>query len=126
MPRVIFKCPYLKAGVTSEHRRFYVKYIATREGVRKIDDTRKLLPATENQKRTAARILREFRTARERCCRCIRICAGLRSASTVTKRGSRRPGGSRKSSRREGMIRWRRCGQSTRTTMKIYGWKSNI
>jgi len=66
MPRVIFKCPHLKGGgATAAHRRFYVKYIATRDGVEKMDDTRKLLPATQKQQKLIAQILREFPGTRE-------------------------------------------------------------
>lgn len=66
MPRVIFKCPYLKGGgSTAAHRRYYVKYIATRDGVEKMDDTRKLLPATGNQEKLIAQLLRDFPDTRE-------------------------------------------------------------
>ena len=61
MPRVIFKCPYLKGGGKTEaHRRYFVKYIATREGVDKIDDSRKLLPETIKQRKLVSQLLREF------------------------------------------------------------------
>lgn len=66
MPRVIFKCPYLKGGgSTAAHRRYYVKYIATRDGVEKMDDTRKLLPATGSQEKLIAQLLRDFPDTRE-------------------------------------------------------------
>ena len=38
----------------------YAKYIATREGVEKIDDTQKLAPATEKQKELIGKILQNF------------------------------------------------------------------
>ena len=38
----------------------YAKYIATREGVEKIDDTKKLLPATKKQKQLIANILKDY------------------------------------------------------------------
>jgi TPR repeat protein len=66
MPRVIFKCPYLKGGgATAQHRSFYVSYIARREGVQKIDESRRSLPATKKQTWTAGQILRDFPDARE-------------------------------------------------------------
>ena len=66
MVRIIFKCNYLKSGgATAAHRKFYVKYIATRDGVKMIDDSRKLLPATKKQHKMTAQILREFHNARD-------------------------------------------------------------
>lgn len=38
----------------------YAKYIATREGVEKIDDSNKYLPATEKQKKLISKILKDF------------------------------------------------------------------
>lgn len=38
----------------------YAKYIATREGVEKIDDSKKYLPATEKQKKLISKILKDF------------------------------------------------------------------
>ena len=38
----------------------YAKYIATREGVEKIDDTKKFAPATEKQKNLIEKILKDF------------------------------------------------------------------
>ena len=67
MPRVIFLCPYLKGNSrTAAKRRNYVKYIATREGVEKIDDTQKLLPSTWRQKNLIGDILNDFPETAER------------------------------------------------------------
>ena len=43
----------------------YVKYIATREGVEKIDDTKRLSPATGKQQRFIEKILRDFPDTKE-------------------------------------------------------------
>lgn len=45
MPRIIFKSRYLKNAAA--HLSNMVKYVATREGVEKIPDSAKLLPATK-------------------------------------------------------------------------------
>lgn len=50
MPKIIFKCSYLKNSPKG-HLENLIKYIATRDGVEKVDDTKKLLPATEFQKK---------------------------------------------------------------------------
>lgn len=44
MPRIIFKCPYLKPGATkaAAHRRRYVNYIATRDGAEPFTPERQL------------------------------------------------------------------------------------
>lgn len=49
MPRLILKSPYIKPGGEKDAGR-YVRYIATREGVQKISDSRRNLPATKKQK----------------------------------------------------------------------------
>lgn len=43
----------------------YVRYIATREGVEKIDDSKKLSPATKKQERFIEKILQDFPDAKE-------------------------------------------------------------
>ena len=54
MARLVTKFKYLK------HAGRYAKYIATREGVEKFDDSKKFLPATEKQKTLVQKILRDF------------------------------------------------------------------
>jgi|GEM_PF-3570772 len=54
MPRIIFKCRYLK-NVPKAHLSNLVEYVATREGVEKISDSSHLLPAT-NSTRTYNRL----------------------------------------------------------------------
>jgi len=67
MPRVIFICPYLKGNNrTTPQRRNYVKYIATREGVDIIGDSKKLLPGTWRQKKMIEDIIRDFPDTTER------------------------------------------------------------
>ena len=62
MARLIFKCPYLKNGdgKASSHLENYVGYIATREGVEKIDPGKANLPATKKQEQMVAQLLRDF------------------------------------------------------------------
>lgn len=59
MPRVIFKCPYLKNGDTT-HRGNLVSYIATRDGVQKMVIRNKTLPVTKKQEQLITQILNEF------------------------------------------------------------------
>ena len=66
MPRVIFKCPYIRSGTgrAAAHLENLVSYIATREGVERIDPGRGRLPATEKQKDMVEKLLREFPLSR--------------------------------------------------------------
>ena len=67
MPRLIFKCPYIKGGTksTAEHLGNYVKYMATRNGVERIDPGRSEWPATEKQTAMVEQILRDFPISKE-------------------------------------------------------------
>ena len=66
MARVILKCPYLKGGKqTAAHLNNLVKYIATRDGVEKMESVHRLWHSTKKQKELIAQILREFPDARE-------------------------------------------------------------
>ena len=58
MPRIIFKCRYLKNAAA--HAENLVTYVATREGVEKIPRNRRSLPATGKQKQLIADILARF------------------------------------------------------------------
>lgn len=49
MPRLVTKFKYLKSN-RKVSAGGYAKYIATRDGVDKIDDTQKFAPATTKQK----------------------------------------------------------------------------
>lgn len=59
MARIILKSRYLRAG-SRQHSEHLISYIAKREGVQKIDDTWKHQPATKEQKKLIADLLRDF------------------------------------------------------------------
>jgi len=61
MPRIIFKCRYLKNA--AEHLKNLVVYVATREGVEKIPPRSRTLPAAKKQQRLIADILERFSDA---------------------------------------------------------------
>lgn len=62
MPRLIFKCPHIKGGTTSSasHLGNYVKYMATRDGAERVQWEQDQQPATEQQKKLVAQIVRDF------------------------------------------------------------------
>lgn len=62
MAKLITKFKYIKPGNGAGS---YLKYIATREGVEKIDDTKKLLPATANAEDTDRKAPPGFPDSRE-------------------------------------------------------------
>ena len=65
MPRIIFKCPYLKGGAKSaSHLNNYVRYMATREGAQHLSPDRARCPVTEPQKQLVERLLRDFPLSR--------------------------------------------------------------
>lgn len=65
MPRIIFKCPYLKGGAKSaSHLNNYVRYMATREGAQHLSPDFTRCPVTEPQKRLVERLLRDFPLSR--------------------------------------------------------------
>ncbi|AFV10990.1 serine threonine protein phosphatase 5 [Thermacetogenium phaeum DSM 12270] len=57
MPRIIFKCRYLK-NTPKAHLANLVEYVATREGVEKVSDSSHILPATKNQQKLISEILK--------------------------------------------------------------------
>jgi len=59
MPRIIYKCRYLK-DAPQAHLSNFVEYVATRDGVDKITNPDLLLPATKKQQALIAQILREL------------------------------------------------------------------
>lgn len=67
MAKLVTKFKYLKPDSRSGrgNRGGYAKYIATREGVEKIDDSRKHAPATMSQKKLIGKILRDFPDSRQ-------------------------------------------------------------
>lgn len=62
MAKLITKFKFIKPGNKAGS---YLKYIATREGVDKIDDSKKNLPASKKQKDLIAQILRDFPDTKE-------------------------------------------------------------
>ena len=66
MPRLIFKCPYIKSGTSADtaHLENYVKYMATRSGVERIDPGCSEWPATLKQKKMVEQILQDFPLSR--------------------------------------------------------------
>ena len=64
MPKLITKFGYLK-GKAKKNPGGYAKYVATREGVEKIDESFKLSPRTRKQADLIARILRDFPDTKE-------------------------------------------------------------
>lgn len=66
MARIILKCPYLKGGKEkAAHLNNLVKYIATRDGVEKMESSHNLWHSTKKQKDLIAEILREFPDAKD-------------------------------------------------------------
>lgn len=64
MPKLVTKFKYLKPSAR-QSRGGYAKYIATREGVEKLDDSQKFAPVTARQKKLISNILRDFPDSRE-------------------------------------------------------------
>lgn len=63
MAKLITKFKYLKP--TKPGRGGYARYIATREGVDKVDESKRFAPVTKKQKQLIRNILRDFPDARE-------------------------------------------------------------
>ena len=59
MARLVTKFGYMKSG-TKKKSGGYAKYIATREGVEKLDDSVKKIPATDRQKQLVQKLLQDF------------------------------------------------------------------
>ncbi len=62
MAKLITKFKYIKPSAKAGS---YLKYVATREGVDKIDDSKKDLPTTVKQKQLIEKILRDFPDSKE-------------------------------------------------------------
>lgn len=59
MAKIILKCRYIKSGGI-KHSKNLINYIATRDGVEKIDDSWEHLPATVEQKRLIDEIVKDL------------------------------------------------------------------
>ena len=64
MARLILKSPYLKPG-GKKSPGGYLKYIATREGVEMAKDTSRHLPATADQQKQIAKLLKQHRDCKD-------------------------------------------------------------
>ena len=66
MPRLIFKCPYIRGGSPRAAARLgnYVRYMATREGAQRIPQDTGKLPATQKQQELVERLLQDFPLSR--------------------------------------------------------------
>ena len=64
MANLVTKFGYLKPGAR-QGRGGYVKYIATRDGVEKLDDSQRLAPATAKQRQFIEELLRDFPDCKE-------------------------------------------------------------
>ena len=64
MARLILKSPYLKPG-GKKSPGGYLKYIATREGVEMAEDTSRHLPATAEQQKQIAKLLKQHRDCKD-------------------------------------------------------------
>lgn len=64
MPKLIFASHYLRDASAAQLEN-YVRYIGTREGVEKIDESKRSLPATGNQKQLIAQIVRDIPQTKE-------------------------------------------------------------
>ena len=64
MARLILKSPYLKPG-GKKSPGGYLKYIATREGVEMAEDTTRHLPATAEQQKQIAKLLKQHRDCKD-------------------------------------------------------------
>ena len=62
MPRLVTKFKFLPPGKKVGG---YLKYIATREGVEKLDDSKRYAPVTKKQRELVEKILRDFPDAKE-------------------------------------------------------------
>lgn len=64
MPKIIFTSRYLRDAPPAQLEN-YVRYISTREGVEKIDESKLNLPATKNQKELIQQLIRDIPASKE-------------------------------------------------------------
>lgn len=64
MPKIIFTSRYMRDAPPAQLEN-YVRYISTREGVEKTDESKRLLPATENQRQLIRQLIRDIPASKE-------------------------------------------------------------
>lgn len=64
MPKIIFTSRYLRDAPTAQLEN-YVRYISTREGVEKIDESKRNLPATRNQQQLIQQLIRDIPASKD-------------------------------------------------------------
>ena len=64
MPKIIFTSRYIRDAPPTKLRN-YVKYIGTREGVEKMDESKMHLPATKNQKEFIQQLIHDIPQAKQ-------------------------------------------------------------
>ena len=64
MPKIIFTSRYMRDAPPAQLEN-YVRYIGTREGVEKIDESKRQLPATKNQRQMIKQLLRDIPASKE-------------------------------------------------------------
>ena len=62
MPKIIFKSGYLPSG-QGAHAKSYIKYVATRDGVEKIEDAWKTMQPTQGQQNFIKQFIKDFPSA---------------------------------------------------------------
>ena len=66
MTRIIIKCPYIKGGKkTSSHLANLVKYVASRDGVKKMESSHRFKDSTTKQEDLITQILNEYPDAKD-------------------------------------------------------------
>ena len=63
MPKIIFTSQYMRDAPPTQLEN-YVKYIGTRDGVEKIDESKLLLPATVKQQQLIGQLVRDIPSAK--------------------------------------------------------------
>lgn len=64
MPKIIFTSRYMRDAPPAQLEN-YVRYIGTREGVEKVDESKLQLPATKNQRQMIKQLLRDIPASKE-------------------------------------------------------------
>lgn len=64
IPKIIFTSRYMRDAPAAQLEN-YVRYIATREGAEKIDESKRNLPATKNQQKLIRQLIRDIPSSKE-------------------------------------------------------------